>query len=111
MSHAIEAIDATSPDADLPTVEPPFEGGTRELGDPDVGGVSLAGGTSSRVGERNTLLAPLAGVPLVRYAAQTLVASAVDPIVAVVGHDADRVRTAPSNLPVTAVHSPEYATG
>lgn len=76
-----------------------------------VGGVLLAGGTSSRFGDRNKLLVPLEEGPLVRCAARTLVEAAVDPVVVVVGHEADRVRAAVSNLPVTTVHNPAYAAG
>lgn len=102
--------DGTSSDRGLPAVEPPFDtDGSRE--DRSVGGLILAAGTSSRFGDRNKLLATHEGEPLVRLAAETLVASTLDPIVVVVGHEADRVRETLEELPVETVHNPAYASG
>ncbi|SDR42731.1 nucleotidyltransferase family protein [Natronobacterium texcoconense] len=94
-------------DADLPVVEPPFEA----TDDPRVGGVVLAGGTSDRFGDRNKLLASLEGAPLVAHAARTLLETDVDPVVVVVGYEADRVQEAVSELPVTTVSNPTYEAG
>lgn len=77
-----------------------------------VAGVLLAAGTSSRFGEANKLLAALDGEPVVRHAARTLLdpAAGLDRVVAVVGHEADRVRAAlPDGLAV--VENPNYERG
>ncbi|PAU84361.1 UDP-N-acetylglucosamine pyrophosphorylase [Halorubrum salipaludis] len=109
-------------DDGLPTARPPFEaddagpGGSlpeRESGrDPDrVGGVLLAAGTSSRFGDANKLLATVDGEPIVRRAARTLAAAGLARIVAVVGHEAPRVRAALSDLPIETVENDAYAAG
>lgn len=79
--------------------------------DAAVAGVVLAAGTSSRFGDRNKLLAPVDGDPLVRRATRTLVASVVDPVVVVLGHDAERVRRALDGLPVETRVNPDFAAG
>lgn len=104
--------DEASPEAELPVVEPPFEReGSRFSGSPRVGGILLAAGTSSRFGEENKLLVTVDGEPIVRHAARTLTESSLEWVVVVVGHEADRVRSAVSDLPVFTVHNPEYASG
>lgn len=87
-------------------VEPPFDPETR----PRVAGVVLAAGTSSRFGRRNKLLATVAGVPVVRRVVDR-VCEVLPTVVVVVGHDADAVRSAVSDCPVTCVTNEAYATG
>jgi molybdenum cofactor cytidylyltransferase len=98
-------------DESLPIVEPPAVADHAPNGTPWVAGVLLAAGTSSRFGDRNKLLATHEGEPIVRRTAETLVASRLEPIVVVVGHEADRVREALGELPVETVHNPDYASG
>lgn len=93
---------------DLPVVEPPFEGTDRAR---SVAGVLLAAGRSERFGERNKLLAPLDGEPLVRHAARALVAADLADAVAVVGHEADQVRAALDGLDVEFATNPDTAAG
>ncbi|MFB6107735.1 MAG: NTP transferase domain-containing protein [Haloplanus sp.] len=93
----------------LPVRSPPFA--AADEGSDPVAGVLLAAGTSSRFGDANKLLADVAGDPVVRRAARTLIESRVDPVVVVVGHEADRVRAALSGLDVTVVANPDYADG
>ncbi|WP_436925245.1 nucleotidyltransferase family protein [Halosimplex amylolyticum] len=95
--------------SDLPLVEPPFE--SPESDAPRVAGVLLAAGTSSRFGEANKLLATHEGDPLVRHAARTLLEAGVDPVVVVVGHEADRVIDALEGLDVAFVRNPDYRRG
>ena len=94
----------------LPVVDPPAT-----VADPvregPVAGVLLAAGTSSRFGDRNKLLADLDGMPLVRHAATTLREAQVDPLVVVVGEDADRVRRALDGLDAVVVDNPAYERG
>jgi molybdenum cofactor cytidylyltransferase len=97
-------------DAGLPVVEPPFEGSDRSRTN-SVAGVLLAAGTSSRFGTANKLLAEVDGEPLVRRAARTLGIADLHPLVAVVGHEADRVREALDGLGFAFVTNPDYAEG
>lgn len=99
----------TPTDGGLPVVAPPFETSGRP--EPRVAGVLLAAGTSSRFGAANKLLASVDGDPLVRHAARTLVAADLDPLVAVVGHEADGVRAALDGLGFAVVENPDYAAG
>jgi molybdenum cofactor cytidylyltransferase len=101
----------------LPVVDPPAMRGPRadEAGasadGPTIAGVLLAAGTSSRFGERNKLLAAVESEPVVRRAAETLLASDVDPVVVVLGHEADRVRAALADLNVGFVENSDYRDG
>lgn len=97
-------------DRDLPTVAaaslPPRP--------PDTGpvpGVLLAAGTSDRFGERNKLLADCEGEPIVDRSARTLVEAGLDPVVAVLGHEAERVREALGDLSVRTVVADRYRRG
>lgn len=78
--------------------------------DRPVVGVLLAAGTGSRFGDGQKLLADCAGEPLVRHAARTLRDAALDGVVAVLGHERERVAAA---LPdgVDTVDNPDYADG
>lgn len=58
----------------------------------NVAGIILAAGMSSRF-KGNKLLARLNGKPLICRVAEAALASRLDRIVAVLGHDSDRVRT------------------
>ena len=102
-------------DEGLPTVTPPFEGAAGETDAPSpaprVAGVLLAAGTSSRFGDANKLLATVDGEPVVRRAARTLTEAGLDPVVVVVGHEAERVRTAVEDLPAETVDNDAYAAG
>jgi molybdenum cofactor cytidylyltransferase len=99
----------------LPLVHPSTEAETTQDASaepaPRVAGILLTAGTSSRFGETNKLLAPLDGDPLVRHAARTLVEAGLDPLVAVVGHESDRVAVALDGLGFTVVVNPDYAEG
>ncbi|MFC6764344.1 NTP transferase domain-containing protein [Natrinema soli] len=76
-----------------------------------IAGVVLAAGTSSRFGAANKLLADLRGRPIVAHAVETMVASEVDPVIVIIGHDADRVADVLADQPVTLVRNDEYARG
>lgn len=58
-----------------------------------VAGVVMAAGTSTRMG-RNKLLLDLEGEPVVRRTAQRMVAAGLDPVIVVLGHEAELVRQA-----------------
>jgi len=82
----------------LPVVDPP-EGLTAEgSASKTVHGVVLAAGTSSRYGERNKLLEPINDKPLLRHAIEPLLAADLDGVTVVLGHEAEVVRDAISDL-------------
>jgi molybdenum cofactor cytidylyltransferase len=89
-----------------PPAEPPFDPDRS----PRVAGVVLAAGTGSRFGERNKLLAPVDGSPLVRHAVAS-VCEVLPEVVVVLGHEADAVHEALCDHPVTFVENEMYRDG
>ncbi|MEI8147044.1 MAG: NTP transferase domain-containing protein, partial [Alphaproteobacteria bacterium] len=86
----------------------------RAADEPDRGRVTaliLAAGKSSRMGGPNKLVARLDGKPLVRHAAEAALASHVDEVVVVTGHQGERVREALAGLPLRFVDNPRFAEG
>ena len=71
-----------------------------------VAAVILAAGASTRMG-RNKLLLPVEGEPMVHRAARRALAAGLAPVVVVLGHEGDRVRTALADLDVTFTASPD----
>jgi len=69
-----------------------------------------AAGMSTRLG-RNKLLLPFKGKPLIAHAVDTLLASAVDEIIIVLGHEAERVRAAIGEKRVRFVENRDYHEG
>lgn len=76
-----------------------------------VGAVLLAAGESTRFGSGNKLLAEVDGTPIVRQAAETVVAADLTDVVVIVGHDGAAVRDALTGLPVSVRPNPDYADG
>jgi molybdenum cofactor cytidylyltransferase len=76
-----------------------------------IAAVVLAAGKSTRMGERNKLLMPLHGEPMIARTATAIAASPATPIIVVTGNDADAVRAALTNRLVTFAHNPRYAEG
>ncbi len=75
-----------------------------------VAGLLLAAGSSTRMGT-NKLLIRLDGESLVRRAARCCLAARLDPVLAVVGHEHDRVGEELADLPVRLVANPDFARG
>src|SRR5262245_13088152 len=75
-----------------------------------VSGVVLAAGSSRRMG-RNKLLLELSGQPLVRRVVGRAAEAGLDPILVVVGHEADRVGAALGDVPHQAVVNPDHERG
>lgn len=75
-----------------------------------IAGVVLAAGRSARLG-RNKQLLPLHGEPLLRHTLRNVLASRLDAVILVVGHEADSVEQAIAGLPVDVVRNPDYAQG
>jgi molybdenum cofactor cytidylyltransferase len=101
-------------DVGLPSYDHEAVGETLAEADPgerSIVGVLLAGGTSSRFGEANKLLAELDGEPLVRHAARTLLDAALSDVVAVLGYEAEAVASALDGLDVGLVRNPDYEEG
>jgi molybdenum cofactor cytidylyltransferase len=73
-------------------------------------GILLAAGLSRRMG-RAKLLLPLEGRPVVRHAAEGLLAAGIDPLTAVVGPDGEAVAAALADLPVRIVVNPHPEAG
>jgi molybdenum cofactor cytidylyltransferase len=59
----------------------------------------------------NKLLQPLAGQPMVRYAAEAALKSAASDVVVVIGNEGQRVRTALDGLPVIFSENRDYSNG
>jgi molybdenum cofactor cytidylyltransferase len=78
--------------------------------DKPVAGVVLAAGSSARMG-RNKLLLPIGGEAVVRRAVRSALEADLDPVVVVLGHEAERVRAELYGLPCLAVVNPEHARG
>ena len=76
-----------------------------------IAALVLAAGQSRRMGAINKLLAEIDGVPMVRRTAEAVLASDASPVVAVTGHEEERVRAALHSLPVTFAHNSEYTGG
>jgi molybdenum cofactor cytidylyltransferase len=75
-----------------------------------VAGVVLAAGASTRFG-RNKLLLSVSGDSLARRAAKAALEGGLDPVVVVLGHEADRIGQELSGLRVRAIVNPDYARG
>jgi molybdenum cofactor cytidylyltransferase len=80
-----------------------------------IAAIILAAGTSSRMGPSHKLLLPLKNRPILEYALTAALASQADPIVVVLGYQADLVRTALEgylSVPaITWVENPHYLQG
>ena len=78
---------------------------------PRVAGVVVAAGLSSRMGGENKLLAEVDGKPIVARVVDALLDAAIDPVLVVVGHQADQVRASVADCRVRFVENPDFAEG
>lgn len=88
--------------------------GTRRVrpdGGRRIGAALLAAGQSERFEGDNKLLAMVDGTPIVRHAAETLVASDVEDVVVIVGYEAEAVSDALEGLDVSVRVNDDYAEG
>jgi molybdenum cofactor cytidylyltransferase len=81
-----------------------------ELARSSVAGVVLAAGTSSRMG-RNKLFLSLQGKSVLRRAVDTALTAGLDPVLVVLGHEAEKARAELTGLGCTTVLNPDYAQG
>jgi molybdenum cofactor cytidylyltransferase len=75
-----------------------------------VAGIVLAAGTSSRMGQ-NKLFMELEGETLVRRAVGRVSKAGVDPLIVVLGHEAERVQRALEDITYLPVLNSEYERG
>ena len=76
-----------------------------------VAAILLAAGESCRMGPRNKMTLPVAGVPLLRRIASTLVNSEVGEIVAVLGYEEQTARALLAEFPLRLVTNERYREG
>lgn len=96
---------------EIPTRPQPREAPVAKPRAPRVDAVVLAAGRSSRMGGPNKLLALFDGKPLVRRAAEAVLASRAGEVIVVTGHQEGRVAAALSGLAVRSAHNGDYASG
>lgn len=75
-----------------------------------IAAIVPAAGMSTRMG-RNKLLLTFNGKPLIAQAVDTLLASEVDEVIVVVGHEADKVKEKLEGKRVRIVENPNYRQG
>ncbi|HWE75881.1 MAG TPA: molybdopterin-binding/glycosyltransferase family 2 protein [Stellaceae bacterium] len=76
-----------------------------------IAGIILAAGRSSRMGAMNKLLIPIEGKPMVRRAAEAVLAAQLAPVVVVTGHQQELVEEALKGLPVIFLNNKDFAAG
>jgi molybdenum cofactor cytidylyltransferase len=76
-----------------------------------VSAILLCAGESRRMGAANKLLLTVGEVPLVRHITQILLASMVEELIVVLGHEAQQIERALSGLPVKSVYNDCYGQG
>ncbi len=73
--------------------------------------ILLAAGLSRRMGARNKLLLPVAGVPMIRHMVDLYKRATDGPVWVVTGHDRSKVEHALQNSGAVTVFNPNYADG
>jgi molybdenum cofactor cytidylyltransferase len=76
-----------------------------------IAGMVLAAGMSSRFGAANKLLADWNGQPMLRTVVEAALATELDPVIVVTGHEREQVEAALAGLDVQFAHNPDFATG
>lgn len=80
--------------------------------DRDVAGIVLAAGRSSRMGAaRNKLVEEVAGRPIVVRAVDAFLEAGIEPVIVVLGHEADRVHAVLADRPVRFVRHASWSEG
>lgn len=83
---------------------------SRSIARADIAGVLLAAGMSTRMGQ-NKLFLSLGGATVLERAVNAALQAGLDPLIVVVGHEAERVREALAGKPARLVFNPDYASG
>ncbi|MEO9874622.1 MAG: nucleotidyltransferase family protein [Anderseniella sp.] len=76
-----------------------------------LAGIVLAAGTSARFGADNKLLAEYVGHPMVCSVVEAALATDLDPVIVVTGHDAGSVQAALAGHDVVFVHNAGFEAG
>lgn len=76
-----------------------------------VGAIILAAGLSRRMNDRNKLLLPIGGKPMIRHVVKTYLDAVDGPVCVVTGFEADRIEAALAGLAVRFVHNASYEAG
>ena len=76
-----------------------------------VSAIVLAAGESRRMQEQNKLALAIDGMPLLQHTVQTLLASRLQQLVVVLGHEADALRPLLASLPLTLAYNEHYHEG
>ena len=76
-----------------------------------ISAVLLAAGESRRMQGVNKLGLPIGNIPLLRHTVQTLLASRLQELIVVLGHEADTLRPLVESLPTTLVYNKNYREG
>lgn len=76
-------------------------------------GILLAAGQSKRMGKANKLLMPAdsSGEPMISRIAKTMLASELDEVMVILGHDANHIAAALSDMPLDLHEYSDYAEG
>lgn len=77
---------------------------------PKVVGIVLAAGLGSRMGG-DKMLAQVEGKPMVAITVNNILASAVDEVIVVTGHDSHKVEVALAGMNVRFIDNPDYSNG
>lgn len=73
--------------------------------------ILLAAGSSTRMAPANKLLLPWQQKPIVYHTANHLLASGIDELIVVTGHESAAIVNALHPFPIRFVHNPEHAKG
>ena len=76
-----------------------------------IGAIVLAAGQSRRAGTINKLLVEIKNIPMITQVLQAIHAVEIDPVIDVLGHQPDRIRTAIADYDVTLVENSKYVEG
>lgn len=76
-----------------------------------IAAIILAAGLSSRMAGNNKLLADLGGKPVLRHTVENVLTSRANPVVVVIGHQADEVQELIQDLKVKLCFNPRFADG
>jgi molybdenum cofactor cytidylyltransferase len=76
-----------------------------------IAAIVLAAGRSSRMGQRNKLLEPFAGKPIVAQVATVAIESGADPVIVVTGFEAAHVAAALTEHKVAVAHNAAFDDG
>ncbi|SHH33279.1 molybdenum cofactor cytidylyltransferase [Cognatiyoonia sediminum] len=77
----------------------------------DVSAILLAAGLSRRMGQKNKLLLPVEGRPMVCHVAETYIDVVDGPLIVVTGFEEDHIRQALKGLSITFARNEAFSTG